>query len=62
MHSVRYCVWAAKQPLEEPCTCPSLPPHGALPAGALGSVQATGPKALHKEAWGLGAKAWHEWS
>ena len=34
---------SAKEPLEEPCTCPSLPSHRALTAGALGSVQATGP-------------------
>ena len=35
--------WAAKQRLEEPCTSPSLRSHRALPAGALGSVQATVP-------------------
>ena len=33
----------AKQRLEEPCTSPFLRSHSALPAGALGSVQATVP-------------------
>ena len=36
-------IWAAKQPLEEPCSCPSLPSDRILTAGALGSVQPTSP-------------------
>ena len=41
--SVRRLFWAAKQPLEEPCSCPSLPSDRALTAEALGSVQPTTP-------------------
>ena len=32
-----------QQPLEEPCSCPSLPSDRILTAGALGSVQPTSP-------------------
>ena len=42
--SVLRWIWAAKQPLEEPCSCPSLPSDRILTAGALGSVQPTSPK------------------
>ena len=41
--SVRSFVWAAKEPLKEPCCCPSLPSDRAFTAGALGSVQPTSP-------------------
>ena len=41
--SVRSFVWAAKEPLKEPCSCPSLPSDRAFTAGALGSVQPTSP-------------------
>ena len=41
--SVRRLVWVAKQPLKEPCCCPSLPSDRAFTAGALGSVQPTSP-------------------
>ena len=39
-------IGAAKQPLEEPCSCPSLAVDRALSAGALGSVELSDPKAL----------------
>ena len=41
--SVRSFVWAAKEPLKEPCCCPSLPSDRAFTAGALGSAQPTSP-------------------
>ena len=60
--SVRSFVWAAKEPLKEPCCCPSLPSDRAFTAGALGSVQPTSPEALLKEDWDLSAKARQDWS
>ena len=36
-------ICVAKPQLEKPSSCPSLPSDRALTAGALGSVQATGP-------------------
>ena len=41
--SVRSFVWGAKEPLKEPCCCPSLPSDRAFTAEALGSVQPTSP-------------------